>query len=122
MTLSVTDLSFAYSKGQEIFSGISFEVKKGQMFALLGCNGSGKSTLLNCVANQLVPDHGSISLAGQNIAAMPIDEFARAVAYVPQFHQPVFPIPFQNSSSWDARPIWERLDLLKKRIMRSPIK
>lgn len=91
MTIAVNNLSFAYPNGQKIFSGITFEVKKGEIFAILGSNGTGKSTLLNCVANQLNPDNGNTSLDGQTIAKMPIGEFARKVGYVPQFHQPVFP-------------------------------
>ncbi len=91
MTIAVDNLSFAYPNGPKIFSGITFEVEKGEIFAILGCNGTGKSTLLSCIVNQLKPGSGTTSLDGRNIAKIPIEEFARKVGYVPQFHQPVFP-------------------------------
>lgn len=45
-------------------SNISFEVKKGDVFGILGTNGSGKSTLLKIVAGVLEPSEGSVTLNG----------------------------------------------------------
>jgi ABC-type polysaccharide/polyol phosphate transport system ATPase subunit len=44
---------------------VSFEVQKGETFALVGENGSGKSTLLKCIARILSPDEGSIQTHGR---------------------------------------------------------
>lgn len=44
--------------------GISFEVKKGEFFGILGRNGSGKSTLLKILASVYIADKGSIKLNG----------------------------------------------------------
>ena len=44
---------------------VSFEVKQGETFALLGHNGSGKSTLLKCVAGTLRPSSGRIVSRGR---------------------------------------------------------
>ncbi len=38
--------------------GVSFEVKQGEFFGIVGANGSGKSTLLKCLARILRPDAG----------------------------------------------------------------
>jgi ABC-type polysaccharide/polyol phosphate transport system ATPase subunit len=43
---------------------VSFEVRKGEAFGIIGENGSGKSTLLKCLAQILTPDAGSISHDG----------------------------------------------------------
>jgi len=43
---------------------ISFEVKKGEIFGLIGLNGTGKSTLLKLVAGVLKPTKGSIEVEG----------------------------------------------------------
>lgn len=44
--------------------GVSVGVRQNEIFALLGPNGSGKSTIMNCLASQLTPEYGEISLGG----------------------------------------------------------
>src|SRR5215469_6474387 len=46
--------------------GISFEVERGEVFALLGPNGSGKSTTLKLISTMLSPDRGNILVNGVN--------------------------------------------------------
>lgn len=49
---------------------VSFEVREGETFALLGHNGSGKSTLLKCVAGTLRPSSGRIVARGRLAALL----------------------------------------------------
>lgn len=56
-------------KGAEAVKGISFKVKKGEIFAILGPSGSGKSTILRLIAGLEVPDHGEIIIEGKTVAA-----------------------------------------------------
>ena len=49
---------------QEVLSGISFEVKKGDFFGIVGRNGSGKSTLLKILAGVYTPDEGGVFVNG----------------------------------------------------------
>ena len=44
---------------------INFDVKKGEILALLGENGSGKTTLCNMLAGIYYPDHGDIVINGE---------------------------------------------------------
>ena len=44
---------------------ISFSVRRGQAFGLIGANGSGKSTLLQIIAGILVPDTGEVRVRGR---------------------------------------------------------
>jgi len=44
---------------------VSFEVREGTTFGLIGENGSGKSTMLKCIAKILRPDGGSITSNGK---------------------------------------------------------
>ncbi|MFT4257496.1 MAG: polyamine ABC transporter ATP-binding protein [Pseudoxanthomonas sp.] len=50
---------------------VSLDIRKGEIFALLGGSGSGKSTLLRCLAGFEKPTEGSILLDGQVINALP---------------------------------------------------
>lgn len=50
---------------------VNLQVKRGEIFALLGGSGSGKSTLLRMLAGFETPTEGSILLDGDNITAMP---------------------------------------------------
>jgi len=47
-------------------AGISFEVRPGEAFALLGANGAGKSTLLRILATLLLPTKGRAQIAGHD--------------------------------------------------------
>lgn len=48
---------------------VSFEVKKGETFGIVGKNGSGKSTLLQVICGTLAPTHGSVEVNGR-VAAL----------------------------------------------------
>jgi ABC-2 type transport system ATP-binding protein len=49
---------------QHTLKGVSFEIKKGEFFGIVGRNGSGKSTLLKLLADIYTPDSGSIDVKG----------------------------------------------------------
>ncbi|MCS6809677.1 MAG: ABC transporter ATP-binding protein [Tepidimonas sp.] len=51
--------------GKRVLHDISFDLMPGQALAIIGRNGSGKSTLLKLITGSLVPDAGSISIAGR---------------------------------------------------------
>src|SRR5258708_33081159 len=49
----------------EVLKGVSFELRRGEIVALLGPSGSGKTTLLRAVAGLEHPDSGRIQLGGR---------------------------------------------------------
>lgn len=60
LVLRTKDLKKAYDK--PLFDRLSFQIERGQRFAILGSNGSGKSTLLKCLLGEVQPDAGSVML------------------------------------------------------------
>lgn len=79
LMLKVEDLHKSFD-GNEVLSGISFEVQKGDVLAVIGPSGSGKSTLLRCINLLEKADSGSITVAGD--AFMHTAESGKAV-YAP---------------------------------------
>jgi len=63
-------------KKGKILRDISFEVREGEMMAIMGPSGSGKSTLLYNVSGMDRPDEGEVYLAGTEITGLSEDEKA----------------------------------------------
>jgi len=64
--IKIKDLKKSFD-GHEVLKGISFEVGKGEVFALVGGSGGGKSVLLKHVAGLMKPDGGSVTVDGLEI-------------------------------------------------------
>ena len=65
--------------------GISFEVNKGEIVALIGANGAGKTTILHTVTGLLKPKTGTISFKGNDITKVPAHKIVTmGMAHVPE--------------------------------------
>ena len=53
--------------GVQALMGVSFEVKKGEIFSVIGPNGAGKTVLLNCINGLYHPQRGEIYFEGKRI-------------------------------------------------------
>lgn len=49
---------------------VSFDVRRGEIFVIMGLSGSGKSTLIRCVSRLIEPTSGEVLLNGENVLAM----------------------------------------------------
>ncbi|GAB2723157.1 quaternary amine ABC transporter ATP-binding protein [Streptomyces bullii] len=49
---------------------VSFDVRKGEVFVVMGLSGSGKSTLVRCLTRLIEPTAGTISIDGEDVRAM----------------------------------------------------
>ena len=64
--LALSGIDFSYGHVQILF-GVNFEVKRGEVLALLGTNGAGKSTALRVASGLETPSRGVVRLNGQDI-------------------------------------------------------
>ncbi len=62
---------------------LSFEIRDGETFALLGPNGSGKTTTLKCLVGLISPDSGDIFINGVDARKLPV-QARQMVSYLPQ--------------------------------------
>lgn len=82
--LILEDIHASYVK-KEILRGVSFEVRAGEVLALLGGNGSGKSTTLKVIAGVLPPTKGRVVFQGQDIThATPHQRQSLGIGYLLQ--------------------------------------
>jgi ABC-2 type transport system ATP-binding protein len=64
--IQVENLTHRYG-GRTALAGVSFEVRKGEIFGLLGPNGGGKSTLFRILSTMMVPTGGRAAIAGHDV-------------------------------------------------------
>ncbi len=67
--LKVNNLNMAFG-GVQALMGVSFEVKKGEIFSIIGPNGAGKTVLLNCINGLYHPQKGQIYFEGKEITRL----------------------------------------------------
>ncbi|HTL71496.1 MAG TPA: ABC transporter ATP-binding protein [Candidatus Eisenbacteria bacterium] len=78
--IEIKDLRFRY-KHREVLSGVSFSVKKGEVFGFIGPNGAGKSTTIKAMIGLLFPESGTIRIHGMD----PADPaMRRKIGYLPE--------------------------------------
>lgn len=82
--LRASDLHKSYG-GRQVVSGVSLELRSGQVVGLLGPNGAGKTTSFYMVVGLARPDQGRVYLDDQDITARPMYQRARSgLSYLPQ--------------------------------------
>jgi ABC-2 type transport system ATP-binding protein len=64
--IEVRGLTRRYSGGFEAVRGVSFDVERGEMFALLGTNGAGKTSIVEVVEGLSRPAAGTVSVLGHD--------------------------------------------------------
>lgn len=78
------NVSFSYEEDKEVLHNISFNVKSGEVIALVGSSGSGKSTIAGLAASFLNPNSGTITLDGQDLSKINLNSFRQHLGVVLQ--------------------------------------
>lgn len=77
-------VSFAYEEDKEVLHDINFDVKSGEVVALVGSSGSGKSTIAGLAASFLTPQEGTITIDGHDLSKVDLKSFRQYLGVVLQ--------------------------------------
>jgi lipopolysaccharide export system ATP-binding protein len=72
-------------RSREVVQDFGFEIRQGEVVGLLGPNGAGKTTCFYMIVGLIEPDHGRITLDGEDITGLPMHQRARkGFGYLPK--------------------------------------
>ena len=76
--LQLSELTKRYNTGELALKGVSLEIPKGQVLALIGPSGAGKSTLIRCINRLVQPTSGSVVLKELELTKLSSSALRRA--------------------------------------------
>ena len=76
LAVEIRDLHFSFGD-LEVLRGLSLDIPRGRVVAILGGSGSGKSTLLKLIGAQLYPTRGTVTVEGRNVHKLDSHELYR---------------------------------------------
>jgi len=100
--LDVKNLYCGYN-GVDVINDITFNVRRGEILAVIGPNGSGKTTLLKALA-RLLPYRGSIVLEGTEISSLPRKTLAQKTGLLAQSAGIYFPYSVYDTAALGRYP------------------
>lgn len=89
--LRVRDISIRYGPC-DVVCGVTFDLRKGEIIALLGPNGTGKTTLVRALNGSVPIASGDVLLEGRPLSEHSRREIARRIAVVAQENETKFPV------------------------------
>jgi subfamily B ATP-binding cassette protein MsbA len=78
------NIHFSYEEDKEVLHGINFEVKPGEVVALVGSSGSGKTTIAGLAASFFEPDSGRVLVDGKDLAQSKLSSYRQHLGVVLQ--------------------------------------
>jgi phosphonate transport system ATP-binding protein len=76
--LQLTELKKQYATGELALKGVTLEIPRGQVLALIGPSGAGKSTLIRCINRLVQPTSGNVRLNDQELTKLSSRALRRA--------------------------------------------
>ena len=89
MLLEIENLYGGYGK-EDIVKGITAHADAGEILCLVGPNGCGKTTLFRLILGALKATSGKVLIDGKDTSQLSQKELAKLVAYIPQYHTPIY--------------------------------
>ncbi|WP_420095598.1 heme ABC transporter ATP-binding protein [Brevibacterium sediminis] len=99
------DVTFVVD-GRELVSGVSFDLRAGEVVALVGPNGAGKSTMLSLLAGDVSPTRGSVEITGTEVGAWKSGPLARVRAVMLQHNSSNFAFSVEEAVHMGRLP-WD---------------
>jgi rhamnose transport system ATP-binding protein len=112
LVLEAASISKAFA-GVKALRSVSFDLRAGEVHALIGENGAGKSTLIKIVTGAVTPDAGTITVRGQHVSHMD-PRVSKSLGIVAIYQQPsLFPdltVAENIALALEGRSAWRILD------------
>jgi branched-chain amino acid transport system ATP-binding protein len=121
------DQIHTYYGESHVLQGVSLEVPKGSVVALLGRNGMGKTTTIHSIIGMTPPRRGTVTYKGRDVTGLPSYRIARAgIGFIPQGHRvfsslsveenlTVAAKPGQEGGGWTLEDVYTLFPVLKER-------
>ncbi len=105
--ITLTNVHKAFGP-KRVLQGVDLTIDKGTSMVIIGGSGTGKSVMLKSVLGLVVPDSGSITVDGKDVAAGDRDAFLAR-----------FGMLFQGGALFDSLPVWQNVSF---RLLRGALK
>ena len=123
--ISVRNLDASYGDFQALF-GVSLEIGRGEVVAVVGANGAGKSTLFRCMAGQLPARRDAIVFEGEAIGGLRAHDIVRrGIALVPEGRRLFRSLSVEENlliggqighkGAWSLKTVYELFPMLRER-------
>lgn len=83
-SIKFEDVTFSYDKNKKLLQCFNFEVKRGEVVALVGASGSGKSTIVNLIQRFFDPLNGKVLIGDEDLKSIKLKSLKDNIALVSQ--------------------------------------
>ncbi len=82
--VSFKDVTFSYEDGVDVLKNVSFDIKPGEMIALVGPTGAGKTTIVNLISRFYDAASGEVLIDGQDVKSVTIESLRNQMGIMTQ--------------------------------------